>query len=92
MAATFRRRWLGFGRIDSYEGFSISYGHKTLNYSDERGTIQIGHEDGLLFPDSLSMTRPIREVTPSDEALILDRMLRALEWDGHHVRLWNDKE
>jgi hypothetical protein len=75
----FKRRWLCFGRIRSDEGFSVYYGHRTVYYSDERGEFQIGYEDGLLFPDLLP---------ESHKALILNRVLQALEWDGHNPRVW----
>lgn len=87
----FKRRFPGFGRIRSDEGFTVHYGHKTLYYSDERGTFQIAYEDGLLFPDSLCLALPIREIPQQDKALIIDRMLRSLEWDGHHARVWTEQ-
>ena len=46
----FKRNWLGLGRIHSDEGFSIGFGHRTVFYTDERGTFQIAYEDGLIFP------------------------------------------
>jgi hypothetical protein len=78
----FRRKWLGLGRIYSDAGFLIYYGNRTLYYEDERGTFQIGYEDGLLFPTSLCLTNPIRQVPESDKVLIIERMLEALKWDG----------
>lgn len=84
----FKREWPGFGRIRSDEGFSVYYGHKTLYYSDERGTFQVGYQDDLLFPDSLRLSEPTREIPVHDKALIIDRMLRALEWDGRRVTVW----
>jgi hypothetical protein len=84
----FKRNWLGFGRIRSDEGFSVYSGHKTLYYSDQRGTLQIGYVDGLLFPESLSWVKSNRILSESYRALILDRMLRSLEGDGHSARLW----
>jgi hypothetical protein len=84
----FKRNWLGLGRIRSNEGYSVYYGHKSLYYTDQRGTFQVGYEDDLLLPDSLSRVKPGGILSEPDRALILDRMLRALEWDGHHARLW----
>ncbi len=86
----FKRRWLVFGRISSDEGFTISYGHKTLYYTDERGTFQIGYEDDRLFPASLCLTVPTGQVAKADRELILDRILRALEWDGRHPAVQSD--
>lgn len=59
---------------------SVRYSHKSVYYSDERGEFQIGFEDGLLFPESLSMVKPVREIAEEDKALILDRVLQALKW------------
>ena len=75
----FRRRWFGLGRIRSDEGFTVHYGHRTVYYSDERGEFQIGYEDGVLFPNAIPQ---------DDRAVILNRVLRALEWDGHNPRVW----
>ena len=83
----FKRGWLGVGRIHSDEGFTVYYGHKTVYYSDERGEFQIGYEDGLLFPDSLCLVRPVRQIPQSDMALILNRILKAIKWDGHNPRV-----
>jgi hypothetical protein len=88
----FKRNWLGLGRIRSDEGFSVYYGHKTLYYADKRGTFQIGYEDDLLIPKSLSGFKSNCELSESDRALILERMLHALEWDGHPARLWTSPE
>lgn len=91
----FKRGWLGFGKIRSDEGFVVYYGHKSVNYSDERGDFQIGYEDGLLFPDSavqisdsVRQLRPIRKIPQDDKALIVSRILSALEWDGEKPRVW----
>jgi hypothetical protein len=62
---TFRRNWLGLGRIRSDAGFLVYYGYKSLYYRDERGTFEIGYEDGLLFPTSLCLTNPMRQVPES---------------------------
>ena len=80
-----RRKWLGLGRIYSDTGFLVYYGHRTLYYRDERGTF-VGYEDDLLFPTSLCLTNPMRQVPQSDKALIIERMLEALKWDGHPAR------
>jgi hypothetical protein len=88
----FKRNLLGLGRISSDEGFSVYYGNKTLYYTDQRGTLQIGYEDDLLFPSSLSGFASNCELSDSDRELILDRMLRALEWDGHPARLRTSPE
>lgn len=84
----FKRSLLGFGRIRSNEGFTVRYGHKSVYYTDERGEFQIGFEDELLFPASLCLLKPFREIAEDDRALILDRVLQALKWDGHDARVW----
>jgi hypothetical protein len=83
----FKRNLLGLGRIHSDEGFSVFYGNKTLHYTDQRGTLQIGYEDDLLFPNSLRGFASNCKLSDVDRDLILDRMLRALEWDGHPAKL-----
>jgi hypothetical protein len=76
----FKRNWLGLGGIRSDEGFSVKYGHRTIFYTDERGTFQIGYEDGLIFPNSLRLIEPLRPVAETDKMLIVERILSALEW------------
>jgi hypothetical protein len=88
----FKRNWLGLGRIRSDEGFSVYYGHKTLYYVDRRGTLQIGYEDDLLLPYSVCWMKPNDILSEFERAVIFDRMLRALEWDGHPARLWISPE
>ncbi len=88
----FKRNFLGLGRIHSDDGFSVHYGNKTLYYTDQRGSLQIGYEDHLLFPSSMSGFASNCELSDSDRKLILERMLRALEWDGHPARLRTSPE
>lgn len=58
----------------------MKYGHRTIFYTDERGTFQIGYEDGLIFPNSLRLIEPLRPVAETDKMLIVERILSALEW------------
>lgn len=88
----FKRSWLGLGRIRSDEGFSVYYGHKALYYADQRGKFEIGYEDDLLFPTSLNWVRSNGVLSEPERALILGRMLQALEWDGHQARLFASPE
>lgn len=88
----FRRKWLGLGRIYSDAGFLVYYGHRTLYCKDERGTFEIGYEDDLLFPPSLCLTNPMRQVPESGKALIIERMLEALKWDGHNVEVFTARD
>jgi len=85
----FRRGWFGLGRLRSDEGFSIAYGHKALRYFDEHGEVQAGFEDGYLFPDIFRVGTPLMRITGPDRDKILDRMVRALEWDGQSVQVWD---
>lgn len=88
----YKRNWLTLGRIQSDEGFSVYYGHKTFYYVDQRGTLQIGYEVDLLFPSSLCWVKGNDILFEPERAVILDRMLQALEWDGHPARLWTSPE
>jgi hypothetical protein len=83
-----KRNWSGLGPIRSDEGFSVWYGHKTLYYKDERGEFEIGYEDEFLFPQSQIWIGPNGVLSEAERAVILDRMLKALEWDGHHAEIW----
>jgi hypothetical protein len=39
-----RRRWGWLGKLVSDEGFEIYFGHKSVSYSDTRGTFEFGFE------------------------------------------------
>jgi hypothetical protein len=84
----FKRRWFGLGRIRSDEGYTVHYGHRTLFYTDERGTFDIGCEDGMLFSDHVKWAGPNGPLSESERDQILQKMLKALEWDGHSARIW----
>jgi hypothetical protein len=84
----FKRNGAGVGKISSDDGFSVAYGHKTVLYTDQRGTFQIGYEDGLIFPDSLRLMDPIRPLSEPERTLIIERILSALEWDGQDVAVF----
>jgi len=84
----FSRRWFELGRIRSDEGFWIGFGHKSIKYMDDRGEVIAGYEDGYLFPD-ISRTGPPRQLIPAPERdIIVDRIVRALEWDRKAVTIW----
>jgi hypothetical protein len=88
----FKRNWLGIGRIRSDEGFSVWLGNRTVFYTDECGTFQIGYEDGQIFPDSLRLTHPIRPVSEPDRPLIVERIRSALAWEGHNPKIFKPQK
>lgn len=62
---------------------------KLSTLSISTGHFKIGFEDHLLLPYSLCWMKPIDILSESDRAVILGRMLRALEWDGHSCPIVN---
>jgi len=83
-----RRKWKWIGKIQSDEGFTVSYAHRGVRYSDDRGSVEVGYEDNCLFPDSGIWADTGKKLPSSDRDQILDRIQRALIWDGHSVKVW----
>ncbi len=86
----FRRRWKWFGRPISDQGFSISYGHRSVNYKDNRGVFQFGFEDGWLFPAPHQVGGDPVSLDETEIANMVDRVRAGIEFDGHTVRVWTN--
>lgn len=83
----FRRRWIWFGKLMSDEGFSLAYGHRTITYTDERGSYQFGLEDGFLFPRPFQVGGKPRSLNQSELDEIVGRVIRGIESEGHAVQV-----
>ena len=81
----FRRRWIWFGKLISDEGFTLAYGHKSITYSDERGSFIFGLEDGYLFPTPFQKLNEKAEVSQSELRQIVERVIRGIRSEGHEV-------
>jgi hypothetical protein len=84
----FRRRWIWFGKLISDEGFTLSYGNKSVTYADNRGSFQFGFEDGFLFPAPHQVAGEPVTLSQSDLHAILERITRAIESEGHDVQVY----
>jgi hypothetical protein len=83
----FKRRWIWFGKLISDEGFHLSYCHKSINYSDNRGTFQFGLEDGLLFPTPFQISGERIQLTQLEINQIIERIIRGIRSEGHDVQV-----
>jgi hypothetical protein len=82
----FRRRWRWFGKLVSGEGFSLAYGHKSITYTDQRGSFEFGFEDGLLFPNAVQVAGTPVSLQPNELQEMLERIARGIESEGHSVK------
>jgi hypothetical protein len=84
----FKRRWKWFGKVVSDEGFSLSYGHKSVTYCDYRGCFEFGFEDGLLSPTPYQIEGEKISLSPSDVDEIVNRVVRGIQWSGLEVEVF----
>ena len=82
-----RRRWKLFGRLASDEGFTLAYGNKSVTYTDNRGSFELGFEDGYLLPPHQIKGEPI-ELSASDAEIVTGRVLDGLRSDGKSVQIF----
>ena len=84
----FKRRWKWFGPLTSDEGFALSYAYQTVLYTDNRGTFAFGFEDGYLMPTPFQVKGDPLPIEPAILEQMIDRILRALRFDGHTVEVF----
>jgi hypothetical protein len=85
----FRRRWKWIGKLVCDEGFELAYGHRSITYSDERGSFEFGLEDGLLFPTPKQVAgQPLHLGQPALE-VIIERVLAGIRFEGHAVQVYS---
>jgi hypothetical protein len=84
----FKRRWIWFGKLRSDEGFSLAYGHRSITYSDERGSFVFGLEDGLLFPSPKQAAGKPVDLDQSARDVMLERVVAGIRSEGHAVQVY----
>jgi hypothetical protein len=83
----FKRKWKWFGPVVSDEGFTLSFSHRTILYTDQRGTFAFGFEDGLLSPTPFQVNgQPWNMNAPELEQMI-DRVLRGIRSQGDEAEV-----
>jgi len=85
----FRRRWIWFGKLQSDEGFSLSYGNRSVTYSDERGSFEFGLEDGFLFPTPKQVSGKAVSLGRSELDAMMERVMRGIRSEGHAVEVYS---
>ena len=83
----FKRRWIWFGKLISEEGFTLSYGHKSVRYCDDRGTFEFGFEDGLLFPNPFQVPRE-QQLNQAELDGIIERVIRGIRSEGREAEVY----
>lgn len=84
------RRWFGLGKLRSDDGSTIYYGHRTVYYSDKRGTFSFGFEEGFLFPRPHQIAGEAIQLSFEELNQILERLLDAIRSDGHFVDIFKE--
>jgi hypothetical protein len=84
----FKRRWIWFGKLVSDEGFTLSYGNRSIRYCDNRGTFEFGFEDGFLFPTPFQVTGDPVRLNKTELNEIVDRVIRGIRSEGHDVHVY----
>lgn len=87
----FKRRWKWFGELRSDEGFTLRYGNRSVTYSDDRGSFQLGFEDGFLLPPVRQVAGKPIVLTPAESEQIVDRVLRGIRSEGHNVEVYSQQ-
>ena len=84
---TFKRRWIWFGPLISDEGFSLSFSHMTVLYTDPRGTFAFGFEDGRLSPTPFQVSGEPWRTNQEELDVMIERVLRGLRSQGTRAEL-----
>ena len=84
----FRRQWIWFGKLISDESFALAYGHKSITYSDTRGSFEFGFEEGLLFSPPSQRTGLALALSQSGVEEMVERVIRGNLSEGHAVQLY----
>ncbi|MGA7523034.1 MAG: hypothetical protein WBW84_11160 [Acidobacteriaceae bacterium] len=80
-----------FGRLASDEGFTLAYGNKSVTYSDNRGSFELGFEDGYLLPPPHQIKGEPIELSASDAEIITSRVLDGLRSDRKSAQIFRHR-
>lgn len=83
----FKRALGKLGKLDSGDGFSVAFAHKSVRYIDPRGEFELGFEDGYLFPPIRQVSGDRISLTDAESDIILTRVQDGLASEGHRVRI-----
>jgi hypothetical protein len=84
----FKRRWKWFGPLVSDEGFTLTYSHNTVLYTDPRGTFAFGFEDGVLFPTPFQVKGEPLSIEQLNLDGMIDRIVRGIQFQGNEVEVY----
>jgi hypothetical protein len=84
----FKRQWKWFGQLLSDEGFTLAYGHRSITYSDERGSFQFGLEDGFLFSPPFQVAGAPVVLSQAEIEEIAERVVRGIKSEGEAVQVF----
>ena len=85
----FKRKWKWFGKLVSDEGFTLAYAHKSINYSDDRGTFEFPLEDGLLVPTPFQVAGEAVSLNQSEINQMVERIVRGIKSEGNAVQVFS---
>lgn len=89
----YKRKLIHRGRIESDEGFSVTFGRDWVAYCEANRrmvfTADFGGKTGAIFVDTIGRwdDDPSNTMSDEDKRKIAENVKRALEWDGMSVSL-----
>jgi hypothetical protein len=86
----FRRRWKWFGDLVSDEGFTLKFGYRSVEYTDEHGSFGFGMEDEWLFPKPWLLTGEPAVLDQAQLDVILDRIIRGSRSEGKDLKVYSE--
>ncbi|SFS18524.1 hypothetical protein SAMN05421771_3489 [Granulicella pectinivorans] len=88
----FKRRWKYFGKLESDDGAELTIRHRSVTYTDKRGSFQFAYEDGYIFPNVFQAAGNPIKLTEDEEKSMLERVIDGLRTDGVQVDLHPGKQ
>jgi hypothetical protein len=86
-----RRRWGWLGKLVSDEGFEIYFGHKSVSYSDTRGTFEFGFEDGMLSATPCRVAGTSVPLNQCEVDQMVERVVEGIQEDGGKVEVFSSR-
>ena len=84
----FKRRFKWFGKLVNDEGCSLKYKHRSVEYTDKRGTFEFPFEDGFLFPRPHQVSGHKVLLNQSEIEEMIEQVITAIKSEGNEVQLY----
>jgi hypothetical protein len=88
----FKKKFMQLNRVISDEGFNISYGHRSVYYTDERGRFEFPFEDGLLIPKPYQISGEHIFLSLPEIEEMTERVAAGIKYDGRPFEIFRTTE